>query len=107
MHKTWLSANPSTKNKHVIQTDLCANVIKAVISEAGDELICPTAPTNSSSLIEYEVQQCSGQHFPTKIEMVLKKCVVLKESVSTSCKVFVPDRCSMDIQAGKKCKDAG
>ena len=49
-----------------------------MISEAGNGLIPPTAPRNSSSSIGYEVQRLSGQHFPRKIEMVSKKGAVLK-----------------------------
>ena len=73
MYKAWLSTKPSTKNKRVTQTDFHKNVIKAMISEAGDELIPPTAPRSSSSSIGYEVQQLSRQHFPRKIEMGFKK----------------------------------
>ena len=46
MYKAWLSTKPSMKNGHAIRTDFCANAMKAVISEAGDELILPTAPRN-------------------------------------------------------------
>ena len=66
MYKAWLSTKPSTKNKHVTQTNFHTNVIKAKISEAGDELIPSTAPRNSSSTIGYEVQQLSGDIFPEK-----------------------------------------
>ena len=110
MHKAWLSAKPSTKTKRVIQTDFCANVIKAAISEAGNELIPPAAPRNSTSPIGYEVQQLSGQHFSTKIEMVSKKSVVLKKRVSRLCKVCVPcvpAKHSMDTQADGKPQHPG
>ena len=43
-----------TTNK-VTQTNSCANVIKTIISEAGDEFIPATAPGNSSSSIGYEM----------------------------------------------------
>ena len=60
MYKAWLPTNPSTKNKCVTQTNFCANVIKAIISEAGDELIPTGAPRNLSSSIKYEVLRLSG-----------------------------------------------
>ena len=85
----------------------CTNVIKAMISEAGDELIPPTAPRNSSSSIGYEVQRLSGQHFPRKIEIVSKKGVVLKNRVSRLCKVCVPAEHSMDAQTGERRKHLG
>ena len=107
MYKAWLSTKPSTKNKHVTQIYFCTNVIKAMISEAGDELIPPTAPRNSSSSIGYEVQRLSGQHFPRKIEIVSKKGVVLKNRVSRLCKVCVPAEHSMDAQTGERRKHLG
>ena len=78
-----------------------------MISEAGNELIPPTAPRNSSSSIGCEVQRLSGQHFPRKIEMVSKKGAVLKNRVSRLCKVCVPAKHSMDTQAGEKHKRPG
>ena len=99
MYKVWQSTKPSTKNKHVTQTDSRTNVIKAMISEFGDELLPPTAPRNSSSSVQYGVQWLSGQHFPRKLEIVLKKGVVLKNRVSKLCKVCVPAEHSMDTQA--------
>ena len=80
---------------------------KATISEAANELIPLTAPRNSSSSIDNEVQQLSGQHFPRKIEMVLKKVVVLKNRVGRSCKVSVPTEYFMATKAGDKHKCPG
>ena len=89
------------KKNSVIQTDFCPNVIKAVISEAGNELIPPAAPRNLSNSIGYELQQLSGQHFPTKIKMVPKKGVVLKKKAGRSRKVCAPAKHSMVTQAGE------
>ena len=66
MYKAWLSTKPSTKNKHVTQTNFCTNVINAMISESYDELIPPTASRNSSRSIGYGVQILSVWHFPRK-----------------------------------------
>ena len=107
MYKAWLSTKPPAKNKRVTQTNFRTNVIQAMIPEAGNEFITPTSPRNSSSSIGYEVQRLSGRHFPRKIEIVLKKGAVLKNSVSRSCKVYVPAECFMDTQAREKRKCPG
>ena len=83
------------------------NVSFKLISEVGNELIPPTAPRNSLSSNGYEVQQLSGYFSKKKIEMISKKGVILKNRVRILCKVCVPAECSMDTQAGEKCKCPG
>ena len=64
MYKKGLSTKPSTKNTHFTQTDFPTNVTKTIIAEAINELVPPTAPWNSSSLVRFGVQQRSRRHSP-------------------------------------------
>lgn len=57
MYKLGLSTRLSTKNTHFTHTDFFNNVIKAMIAEAVNDFVPPTTPTNSSTLIGYDVQQ--------------------------------------------------